>query len=634
MFQPAALSNVVPGRAGASGGGRRDRSRSPQRLNPQPPWSCGHPSVDAWFYKLGLDDDLLQDFCKVPYTERGKVMKAMQRLCSEDKLNSPGGYVFGTIRKHFQAKPDAEHGPPSVAPEYSAGHSPGGSASSPGRLQNTETADASSRRGHDEPAVPPAAVELAVLANRNTDMMMHFMTYVQPHHEAWFLELPAPVQFHVAWCFMMSAPTYARDQSDFMDRLMMRYNLLFPQTESVPRSLDTSGRSRVVIQLVLVGTVLPASMAIASALTSKLQAPVDDVDIVMKPAVVVQERIESKITAEDVRAAGLNVNVRVYDNPRLYAVDVRQTANQLKSENVKFVVVCSAASVVTGGPLCLPRFGPSDLHCSNYATFDTLQLIDTVRQHVGGDDVITEALLSPPPSGDWLSEIWGNPVELIIPRDWLPIRPVPHICAVPSNFRVAPTFVDSAGLTAPVNGQTRANVMTLPEKYHHGTLRGFGLARTMSDSQFQTMRMAVAEETCIIDSLRVDDTNNRRLLPNRDWWVRWMCLHPPTSTAIYNAAYPCLGEVRKVDGKQHRGASLGPSALTTCGHVRYCCNCDLVLKHLDRGFTEATTADTALAMITNCLGHWARKQGQQPLQWGRPTSELRQHECKKACEKV
>ena len=85
--------------------------------------------------------------------------------------------------------------------------------------------------------------------------------------------------------------------------------------------------------------------------------------------------------------------------------------------------------------------------------------------------------------------------------------------------------------------------------------------------------------------------------------------------------------------KRYLNASSGGVAanVTKCGHKRYCHNCQEVFKHLDRGFVEASMADTAIAMTANCVTHWAGRPGQQPLVWGRPTDPGRSHVCKGTC---
>ena len=634
MFQPEALGVAARSIAAANATPPRDRSRSRERLSPQPPWSSGDPDIDAEFYRFGLEEQLLEDFCFVPFAERKRVMQSMQRLLAKDSLTSPGGYVNGVIKKHFEANPDSRRHGPKQPPRYNRPvQSPSSASAGSAGRQNTETVDPSTRRSFQEPTVPPQAVELAALIKAPSEMTAQVITYLQPHQEEWFFELSPPQQLHVAWCLMLTGPSFARDQSEFFDHMIARCNMLFPQKTTLPRSLDTPSRPRVTVQVVLIGMSLPASLAISNALVAKLREPVNDVDIVLKPAVVFHDRNDSKITADDCVRAGPIAPVKVYSTVTLYAADVRQNINQIISDNLKFVVLCAVASVVTGGPLLLPRLIPADTHMSNCHFYDALQLVDLLRQQLGGDDMVTEAILSPPPSGDWLSEAWGNSVEVISPRDWLPIRPIPSVYGVPSNFRVAPTFTDSGGDATPINGQQRANVTAIPAAGHFGAIRGHGLAKTISEGQFQTMRQATAEEAASIEAMRTDNGSGYRFLPCREWWIRWMCMDPQWSAHIYNAAYPCMQEVRRIDGKPHRSAAPpGAVPLTKCGDFRYCASCELVLKHLDRGFCESTMADTALSMISNAAGCWARKPGQLPLQWGRPTSAMRQHQCKKNCD--
>ena len=397
------------------------------------------------------------------------------------------------------------------------------------------------------------------------------------------------------------------------------------------RSVDTPSRPRVALQLILRGMPLPAALAVFATIVSRLQQGVNGIDLTLKPPILM-DGIDSSsgIELSTCCAAFGDLPVTAGFTPSFVKMDIDSNVGAWQGENLKFLLLTVGTHVTNQCPISLQKFSSTDLHGSNHYTFEMLSLVDALRARMG-DDSVCEAIMVPPPSNDHVAQIWGNTVDFLKPADWLPVRPVPSVFGVPGNMRIATNVSDPGNDPSPIDGQVRPPMDNLPACLHDNGIRPGLVAKALTDAHFN-MSMPDPADVEIVNNLRVDTPHGVRMLPSRSWWLRWYCLQPDVSAHVYNSKYPCIGKVQMVNGKApNEHTSRMPNAVTMCGERRYCANCTAVFKHLDRSFVESTMADTVLAMVANCVEHWADRPGPQPLVWGRPAGNMRTHVCKVTC---
>ena len=621
---PAPASNMP-------GTGSRDRTRSPPRA--MGAWSSGDASLDHPFAALGVSPDKLDQLAGLPLHERTRIMKTMVDLSSQGKLRSVDGYVVGCVKKYAENSRSQQGSTPpraaaSAASSPTAGH-PGSPPAMP--YQNSEAAEP---LGHQTvPAVPPPSF-LTALGNSALDhstFLDQFVNLLHDRHLPWIFGMDPTISTCVAWAFMLSCPFSTTNPHVVLDALMSQYHALLQAEQAIPRPIDTQARPRALIQILISGVTVPAAVAVCAAIIPRLRRGIDGVDLIVKPPIITHGvHAWSQVLARDCVEQFGSPEVVFECTPSFVRQDISAHAAEWKRENVKWLLLNVATHPTVTPPIALPKFAPSDLHGSNHHGFELLALADGLRAALG-DENVAEAIMVPQPSNDFVSQIWGGNVEFLKPADWLPVRPVPSVFGVPSNMRIASAVPDDGTSTDPCNGQVRAQMNALPALQHDNGIRPHLLSKAAAK-----VLMAMGNHDDIdvgtINNLRVDTPGGGRLLPSRGWWLRWYCLQPEASARVYDAKYPCIGQIMIHNGRAVT-EQLGrmPHAVTICGERRYCANCMDVFRHLDRQFVEASMADTLLAMAANCAGHWAGRPGPQPLMWGRPAGNMRNHQCKETC---
>ena len=634
-YQPGGSRGLDP--VPSSQGGRSPgadptgRSRSPGTRTPA--WTSGDPDLDHSFSLFAIDPELLQQFgVMFPMKQRARIMRSMTMLESSGKMRAPDGYLRGCLARGPDPPPASPSTARSPARVSNAGGSPsvspGGASSA--HLQNSEQVEQAAG-AHTAAAPPQCIVDMAAAVREPADFLELFERVQSAQVVAWFASLDGPTSLNVAWAFMLGFSWSGELPEAFGEQLRARYQALFQQDQEVPRALDTPARPRVSLQLMLCGPTIATNVAVVTSILQQFQRGINGVEILPKPPIIVHGLYPWSQLTTDCAAELGQPPVAWSASPSFVTMEINDNLAQWRADNTKFLLLTVATHVMNAAPMALNLFAPADMHGINAHTFAMLGVSDALRRAVG-DDNVAEAVMVPPPCSDHVAKLWGGEMQFTRPEHWLPVRPVPRVFGVPSNVRIVPNVVDGGNNDQPIDGLPQPVTHGLPSVQHENGLRPSLLARAASNQWFACQDQA-SEDLATMERLRVSDPNGVRVMPSRAWWLRWYCLQPEMSAKVYAAAYPCVqGPIRCVNGKAAGPNDGGVAAnVTKCGHKRYCHNCQEVFKHLDRGFVEASMADTAIAMTANCVTHWAGRPGQQPLVWGRPTDPGRSHVCKGTC---
>ena len=89
---------------------------------------------------------------------------------------------------------------------------------------------------------------------------------------------------------------------------------------------------------------------------------------------------------------------------------------------------------------------------------------------------------------------------------------------------------------------------------------------------------------------------------SREWWMmQYGILGDTPMPGFYKNRLPCHGQMYSTTGLQGKGHTVVP-----CGKVRYCENCEKLIRQLDQGYNFHVLANAVTNVLTKALGMWKR----------------------------
>ena len=139
--------------------------------------------------------------------------------------------------------------------------------------------------------------------------------------------------------------------------------------------------------------------------------------------------------------------------------------------------------------------------------------------------------------------------------------------------------------------------------------------RDWTSEEKDLMRALVAEHAL---------TGEQRYI-SREWWMmQYGILGDTPMPGFYKSRLPCHGQVFATTGLPGKGPAAVP-----CGKVRYCENCEKLIRQLDQGYHFHVLVNAVTNVLTKALGMW--KRGAESPGFSRPDFWATSHQCGDAC---
>ena len=139
--------------------------------------------------------------------------------------------------------------------------------------------------------------------------------------------------------------------------------------------------------------------------------------------------------------------------------------------------------------------------------------------------------------------------------------------------------------------------------------------RDWTSEEKDLMRALVAEH---------GQTGEQRYI-SREWWMmQYGILGDTPMPGFYKGRMPCHGQIYASTGLSGKG-----SAAVPCGKVRYCGNCETLIRQLDQGYHFHVLVNAVTNVLTKALGMW--KRGAESPGFNRPDFWATSHQCGDTC---
>lgn len=120
------------------------------------------------------------------------------------------------------------------------------------------------------------------------------------------------------------------------------------------------------------------------------------------------------------------------------------------------------------------------------------------------------------------------------------------------------------------------------------------------------------------------ETGERRAL-SREWWLGEYNLTETPLPSFWREKFKCAGTIISASGLSSKAGGPG----TPCGQVRYCMQCEKVLKMLDEGYNMHSLVNGTVNVIMKAVSTWRRKTGHELFQ--RSATVQSSHHCGDDC---